>query len=333
MGVETSSIAANLERILERIARAAQRAGRRPEEVTLVAVSKTFPAESIRQAYGAGVRHFGENRVQEWEVKQPLVTDLNATWHLVGHLQSNKAARAARLFHRIDSLDSLPLAQKLDRAAAELTARTIPSVGTGHALPSVLTVERGVGVAGQYSGSAVSPDPAGLRHASGSFGTSAVPLSPLRLTVLIEVRLAPEETKTGVAESELPALAEAVLALPHLDLRGLMCIPPYCDDPEQVRPYFRKVRELRDTVRGQLASWHASASVALGPAEGCHSEPATAGLQPAAPSSRSERRPAPEESLLPELSMGMSHDFEVAIEEGATQVRLGTALFGPRQAA
>jgi len=321
MGVETSSIAANLERILERIARAAQRAGRRPEEVTLVAVSKTFPAESIRQAYGAGVRHFGENRVQEWEVKQPLVADLNATWHLVGHLQSNKAARAARLFHRIDSLDSLPLAQKLDRAAAELKARTIPSVGTGHALPSVLTAERGIGVAGQYSGSAV------------SHGTSAVPLSPLRLTVLIEVRLALEETKTGVAESELPALAEAVLALPHLDLRGLMCIPPYCDDPEQVRPYFRKVRELRDTVRGQLASSQASASAALGPAAGCYSEPAAAGLQPAAPSSRSERGPAPEESLLPELSMGMSHDFEVAIEEGATQVRLGTALFGPRQPA
>src|SRR2546425_11021162 len=148
MGVETSSIAANLERILERIARAAQRAGRRPEEVTIVPVSKPFPAESIRQAYGAGVRHFGENRVQEWEVKQPLVADLNATWHLVGHLQSNKAARAARLFHRIDSLDSLPLAQKLDRAAAELKARTIPSVGTGHTLSSVLTLERGIGVAG-----------------------------------------------------------------------------------------------------------------------------------------------------------------------------------------
>src|SRR2546428_10359809 len=147
MGVETSSIAANLERILERIARAAQRAGRRPEEVTIVAVSKTFPAESIRQAYGAGVRHFGENRVQEWEVKQPLVADLNATWHLVGHLQSNKAARAARLFHRIDSLDSLLLAQKLDRAAAELTAPTTPRVGTRDAPVPRLAVHAGLCVA------------------------------------------------------------------------------------------------------------------------------------------------------------------------------------------
>ena len=333
MGVETTSIDANVERILERIARAAQRAGRKPEEVTLVAVSKTFPAECIRQAYTAGVRHFGENRVQEWEVKQPLVADLNATWHLVGHLQSNKAARAARLFQRIDSLDSLALAQKLDRAAAELTARTIPSVGAGHAPPSVLTVERSVGALGQTSSPAVSPDRAAAGRPSTSLEASAVPLRPWRLTVLIEVRLAPEETKTGVAEGELPALAEAVLALPHLDLRGLMCIPPYCDDPEQVRPYFRKVRELRDAVLRQVASSQAFASAALAPAAGCHSEPAAEGLQPGASPSRSKRGVAPEESLLPELSMGMSHDFEVAIEEGATQVRLGTALFGPRQPA
>ncbi|HEX2715313.1 MAG TPA: YggS family pyridoxal phosphate-dependent enzyme [Candidatus Acidoferrales bacterium] len=228
MGVDTASIAANLETVRERIARGAHRAGRKPEEITLVAVSKTFPAESIRLAYAAGVRHFGENRVQEWEKKQPLLADLEATWHLVGHLQSNKAARGARLFRSIDTLDSLHLAQKLDHALAPAAAR---------------------------------------------------------LTVLIEVRLAPEETKNGANEAGLPALTEAVLRLPHLDLRGLMCIPPYFDDPQQARPYFRRLRELRDALR------------------------------------------------LPELSMGMSHDFDVAIEEGATQVRLGTAIFGPRLAA
>ena len=229
MGVQATSIAANLEGVRERILRAAERAGRKPEQITLVAVSKTFAAESIRLAHAAGVRHFGENRVQEWEAKQPFLADLDATWHLVGHLQSNKAARAARLFHAVDSLDSLPLARKLDRAVAR------------------------------------------------------------RLPVLIEVRLAPEETKSGVNEADLPVLAEAVLGLSHLELRGLMCIPPYLYDPVQVRPYFRKLRELRDALAARLG-------------------------QP-----------------LPELSMGMSHDFEVAIEEGATQIRLGTALFGPRE--
>lgn len=236
MGVETTSIAANLEAVRERIARAAQRAGRKPEEITLVVVSKTFPAESIRLGYAAGVRHFGENRVQEWEAKQPLLMDLDATWHLVGHLQSNKAARAARLFHSIDSLDSIALAQKLAQSWAQ----------------------------------------------------HAVPLPVRSLAGLIEVRLAPEETKTGVSEADLPALAEAVLALPQLDLRGLMCLPPYLDDPEKVRPYFRKLRALREVLEARLGM------------------------------------------PLRELSMGMSHDFEVAIEEGATQIRLGTAIFGPR---
>src|SRR5437660_10451825 len=157
-----TSVRQNLQRIQERIAGAAARAGRKAAEITLIAVSKTHPASAIREAYEAGIRHFGENRVQEWEGKRAETDGLAATWHLIGHLQSNKAARAARLFHRIDSLDSLPLAQKLDRAAAELTARTIPSVGTGHTLSSVLTVERGIGVAGQYSGSAVSADPAAV---------------------------------------------------------------------------------------------------------------------------------------------------------------------------
>jgi pyridoxal phosphate enzyme (YggS family) len=243
MGVETSSIAANVEAVRARILRAAARAGRKPEEIILVAVAKTFGVESIRQAHAAGVFHFGENRVQEWEQKRPLLEDLDATWHLVGHLQSNKAIRAVRLFDTIDSLDCLALAQKLDRA-----------VGAG-------------GPGGQNS--------------STDKGTQ-------RLPVLIEVRLAPEETKTGVCEADLPGLAEAVLGLGHLDLRGLMCIPPYFEELEQARPYFRRLRELRDALAARL------------------------------------------KAPLPELSMGMSHDFEVAIEEGATQVRLGTAIFGQR---
>jgi pyridoxal phosphate enzyme (YggS family) len=232
----------NLAAVNERIARAAARAGRNPDEVTLVAVSKTFSAEHIREAFAAGVRHFGENRVQEWEGKYPQVADLDATWHLIGHLQSNKARRAASLFHAIDSVDSLSLAQKLDRAYVECIAD----------LPS---------------------------------GAHA----PSRLPTLVEVRLSPELTKSGVHADELPALAEAVLALPHLDLRGLMTIPPLLNNPEDVRPYFHRLCELRDNLAARLGR------------------------------------------TLPVLSMGMSHDFEVAIEEGATQIRLGTALFGERK--
>ena len=248
MSSGTNAIAANVRRIGERIARAAERARRKSEDVTLVAITKTFAAEAIRAAYVAGVRHFGENRVQEWEGKHPLLADLDATWHLVGHLQSNKARRAARLFHAIDSLDRLELAQRLDRAVAECSG--------------------------------------GLPAAGGDARQSR-----LHLRILIEVRLAPEEAKSGVEEKDLPALAEAVLKLPHLDLRGLMCLPPFLDDPEQVRPYFRRLRELRDLLSARLG------------------------------------RP------LPELSMGMSHDFEVAIEEGATMVRIGRAIFGERRPA
>jgi pyridoxal phosphate enzyme (YggS family) len=247
------SIAQNLAAIRERIARAAARAGRNPDQVTLVAVSKTFSAEHIREAYTAGVRHFGENRVQEWEGKYSQVADLDATWHLIGHLQSNKARRAAGLFHTIDSVDSLSLAQKLDRAVSESSAAL----------------------------------------------QGGIPL-PSRLPILIEVRLSPELTKSGVHPDELHALAEAILALPHLDLRGLMTIPPLLNNPEDVRPYFCRLRELRDSLRTLLASM---AGLSLTPA------------------------PRP---LIPVLSMGMSHDFEVGIEEGATQVRLGTALFGER---
>jgi pyridoxal phosphate enzyme (YggS family) len=171
--------------------------------------------------------------VQEWEGKRAAVGDLPATWHLVGHLQSNKAARAAGLFHTVDSVDDFALAQRLDRARSELNAGE-------------------------------------------------------KLRVLLEVRLAPEDTKVGVTPEELPALAEKVAQLSQLELAGLMCIPPLAEAPEKVRPYFRRLRELRDDLAAKLG------------------------------------RP------LPVLSMGMSHDFEIAIEEGATEVRVGTAIFGER---
>ncbi len=220
-------------RIQERIASVAARAGRRAEEITLVAVSKTHPASAIGEAYEAGVRHFGENRVQEWEGKRTGTEGLAATWHLIGHLQSNKAGRAAKLFHSIDSVDDFAIAQRLDRARA------------------------GAGING-------------------------------KLRVLIEVRVAPEETKSGVEINELSALAERFNDLPRLELAGLMCIPPFLEKAEQVRQYFRRLRELRDELTEKLGM------------------------------------------ALPVLSMGMSHDFEVAIEEGATEVRVGTAVFGVR---
>lgn len=231
MPEQISSIAENLARIRERIARAAERAGRRADEITLVAVSKTFPAEAARAAYDAGLREFGENRVQEFEAKHAKLADLDATWHLIGHLQSNKAKRAAQLFNRVDSVDSLSLAQKLDFAADD---------------------------------------------------------QEKRLPALIEVHLGGESTKSGVTEADLLALAQAVSTLAHLDLRGLMTVPPYSEDAEQVRPYFRKLRELREQLSHSLGK------------------------------------------PIPVLSMGMSHDFEVAIEEGATEIRIGTALFGQR---
>jgi len=229
------SVKENLLRIQERIAAAANRVGRRLEDITLIGVSKTHPAITIQEAFQAGVRHFGENRVQEWEVKRVGTNNLPATWHLIGHLQSNKAAKAAKLFHTIDSVDDLALAQKLDRARTE----------------------------------------AGL---------------PAKLRVLIEVRVAHEEAKSGAEIAALPELAEKIAGLPQLELAGLMCIPPYLLDAETARPYFRRLRELRDELHTKL------------------------GLP------------------LPVLSMGMSHDFEVAIEEGATEVRVGTALFGGRAA-
>ncbi len=233
--MDREQIRGNLFRVQERIAAAAQKAGRRSEEITLIGISKTQPAEAIRAAYEAGLRHFGENRVQEWEGKRAALGDLQATWHLVGHLQSNKAARAAGLFHSVDSLDDFALAQRLDRA----------------------------------------------RNGKDS---------ERKLRVLVEVRVAEEEGKSGVKVEEAAALVEKMEALSHLELAGLMCIPPFLEDADKVRPYFRRLRELRDSLARKIGR------------------------------------------EFPVLSMGMSHDFEVAVEEGATEVRVGTAIFGSRTA-
>lgn len=230
MTLDAAAIAENITRARERIARAAERARRGADEITLIAVSKTFPAECVRAAHAAGLRHFGENRVQEREAKSPQVADLQATWHFIGHLQSNKVRRAVELFDRIDSVDSIALARKLNEAATPQNKR---------------------------------------------------------IGVLIEVHMG-EATKSGVAESDLPALAEAVASLPQLDLLGLMTVPPYSDDPETARPYFQKLHKLRDETSRRIG------------------------------------RP------LSVLSMGMSHDFEIAIQEGATEVRIGTGIFGER---
>jgi pyridoxal phosphate enzyme (YggS family) len=213
-----SEIAENLHRIREQIAAAAQRASREPTEITLVAVSKTFPAESVREAISAGLTHFGENKVQEAESK---FAGIKTTLHLIGHLQSNKARRAAEIFDRIDSVDSVAIARKLNDAATK------------------------------------------------------------KLGILVEVHQG-ETTKSGASESEVPALCSEISKLSNLNLLGLMAIPPYFKDPQLARPYFQKLRSLRDNLR------------------------------------------------LPVLSMGMSHDFEIAIEEGATEVRIGTGLFGSR---
>ena len=230
------AIADSLAAIRARIEAAARRAGRSPAEVELMAVTKQVEPRRIREAYDAGLRLFGENRVQEFAEKVNLLRDLTgARFLLIGHLQTNKAARAAELFSGVDSLDSLRLAEKLNAAAAKLEKK---------------------------------------------------------LPVLIEVNLAGEAAKTGLAPDsrELEELLAAAPQLPALEFRGLMAIPPHTDDPEGARPYFRRLRELRDAFRA---------------------------------------RNLPAVSLQT-LSLGMSHDFEVAIEEGATCIRLGTALFGDR---
>ena len=215
-----------LKQVEERIHSAIERAGRRRSEVTLIAVTKKFPASAMLEAYALGLRHFGENYVQEFEAKHPALANLtgpeaDAAFHLIGHLQSNKTRIAAELFQVIETVDSEKLARRLNQTGTPLE-------------------------------------------------------------VMIEVKLSEEEAKAGAAPEKLPALIDVIRNCSNLRLSGLMTMPPWSDDPEQTRPYFRKLAALART----------------------HG--------------------------LPKLSMGMSHDLEAAIEEGATQIRVGTALFGPR---
>ena len=225
------SLPENLARLREQIANACRRAGRQEGELALMAVSKVHPVEVILEAYAAGQRLFGENRVQEFQEKSLHLAGLHdAQFHLIGPLQSNKTAKAAELFDEIDAVDSLKIAQRLDTAAAALGKR---------------------------------------------------------LPILIEVKLSHEESKHGIAPSELPALLDQLKQFEHATVAGLMTVPPWSEDAEAARPYFRELRRLRDE------------------------------LQKAHPA-------------LTELSMGMSNDFAVAIEEGSTCVRVGTALFGKR---
>ena len=231
-----TSIAANVAAVRERIARAAARVRRDPDSITLMAVSKTVELSRIREAYAAGLRVFGENRVQEFTEKSAALTDLlGAEWHLIGHLQTNKAKKATELFTAIDSVDSLRLAEKLNQAARQ----------TGKQLP-----------------------------------------------VLIEMKVGEEESKHGIplSDPELEQLLRAATQLDQLEIRGLMTVPPFTEDPEGARLYFRAVRDLRDTIAAR-------------------------------------KFPAIKMDV---LSIGMSHDFEVAIEEGSTCVRVGTAIFGAR---
>lgn len=230
------SLPENIASIRQRVAAAARRAGRRPEEIALMAVTKTHPAEHIREAYATGLRLFGENRVQEFAGKAPALSDLlGAEWHMIGHLQTNKAGKTVELFSAVDSVESLKLAEKLDAAARALNKK---------------------------------------------------------LRVLIEINVGGEAAKSGVASDsrDLDDLLQAAPRFDALEFRGLMSVPPFTDNPEGARPHFRKLRELRDAIAA---------------------------------------RKLPSISM-DVLSMGMSHDFEVAIEEGSTCVRVGTAIFGER---
>ena len=249
MSFGVDNIGKNLGDVRERIERVATSVGRKAQEITLVAVSKTHSAAQIQEMYEAGVKHFGENRIQEWELKRGSLANFDATLHMIGHLQSNKVARAVRGFNTIDSVDTVALLERLDRAKKDFNTED--------------TEERGESSARMRLG---------------------------KLRVLIEVKLDTMPSKTGASEEELQRLVESAVRFPHLELAGLMGVPPYFEDAEQARPYFRRLRELRDNIRAQIGR-----------------------------------------ELLPVLSMGMSHDFEVAIEEGATEVRVGTALFGERK--
>lgn len=228
----SEEITERLARVREQIARAAERAGRDAEKITLIAVSKTFDPATVQQAVDAGARDLGENRVQEAVPKAGQISG-DVRWHLIGHLQSNKARQAVETFEFIHTIDSKELVERLDRIAGELGRRP---------------------------------------------------------KVLIQVDLAHEPTKSGADESELASIIETVDHAQHLEFQGLMVLPPFFDSPEQTRPYFRRLREILEGLN-------------------------------------SNRTP---ERKLTELSMGMSHDFEVAIDEGATMVRVGTAIFGSR---
>jgi pyridoxal phosphate enzyme (YggS family) len=229
-----SDLRHRLDIVRQQIEEAAGRCGRSAAEITLVAVSKTHPAELIREAIAAGVADFGENRVQEAEAKIPRVGRDKARWHLIGHLQSNKARRAVELFDLIHSLDSAALARRLDRLCIDIARPDLP--------------------------------------------------------VLIQLDLGHEPTKTGATEKDLPEIIETLRQSEHLSLRGLMTLPPFFAEAEKARPFFRRLREIRDDLRDR------------GAFEGNG-----------------------------ELSMGMTHDYEIAIEEGATMVRIGTAIFGERE--
>jgi hypothetical protein len=226
------SIASNLARVHDDIVIACARAHRDPSTVALMAVSKMNPPEALLEAYAAGQRLFGENRVQEWQTKRTSLTDLlpAVNVHLIGPLQNNKTAKAAEIFDAVDTLDSFKTAERLNAAAQSLNKT---------------------------------------------------------LRVLLEVKLSSEDTKHGLAPAELPTLLAALLPLHHLEVRGLMTVPPFDEDPESARPTFQHLRRLRDE------------NLALYP-------------------------------TLTELSMGMSNDFAVAIEEGSTTIRIGTAIFGKR---
>ena len=228
-------LGAQLAHVRAQIESAALKCGRLPHDVTLIAISKTHPASLVRAAIQLGASDIGENRVQEAEQKINEVGRSAARWHLVGHLQANKARRAVQLFDVIHSLDSLDLARRLDRLCTEERKE--------------------------------------------------------ELSVLIQVDLGHEETKTGIDQSELTELVEGLAGLERIRLVGLMTLPPFFDDPEKARPFFRRLRELRDELATQRA---------FGDHKG-------------------------------ELSMGMTHDFAVAIEEGATMIRVGTAIFGQRE--
>ncbi len=226
------NLALNLERVRANVAESARRSGRSPSDITLVAVSKTIPVELVKIAYNLGVTHFGENRVQDALPKIGDFHPMGVYWHMIGHLQSNKAGKVVSSFDSVQSVDSLHLAETLNRHAEEVGKR---------------------------------------------------------LPILLQVNVSGEASKEGMTPAEVPRLAHQIVALPALEVQGLMTIAPLVEDPEEVRPVFRALRELRDQLQDEVpeGAWH-------------------------------------------HLSMGMTDDYRIAIEEGATIIRIGRAIFGER---